>query len=263
VEKATAVDFGGIGVDAYRAALMQTVIVDKLRLRQTGGMDETIKFLTALHQGIIDDCRDCDLYGGIMMYPILREAYFAHLTQQTEIFGKPFFQTYGCYSQLNHKSANLTIRDIFLKQLLKIKQLSVEKATAIIERFSTFASLYHHYDGLESDREMFFKDWTVRLRRLSPWVQRRILAESGSGPTLVERRRTPNPERSDGPYRGDATARGAASSIDSRVVWTESAGNIELRESERIWILWRTYGETPGVALSRWVSGTYLRTEAS
>lgn len=177
MEKTTTVDFGGIGVDAYRAALTQTVIVDKLRLRQTGGMDETIKFLVALHHGIIDNYRNCDLHGGIMMYSALRETYFAYLAQQTEMLGQPFFQSYGCYTQLNHKSANLTIRDVFLKQLLNIKQLSIEKATAIIERFPTFASLYRHYDNMKTeDKEIFFKDWTIdsSRRKFGPILSRRI-----------------------------------------------------------------------------------------
>ena len=177
MEKATVVDFGGIGVDAYRAALAQTVIVDNLRLRQTGGMDETIKFLVALHHVIIEDYGTHDLHGGIMMHSVLREAYFAYLAQQTEILGQPFFQSYGCYTQLNHKSANLTIRDIFLKQLLNIKQLSIDKATAIIQKFSTFASLYHHYDDMKTDdKEKFFKDWTAgsSRRKFGPILSKRI-----------------------------------------------------------------------------------------
>ena len=163
VEKGDDVDFNSLGQNRLDAAIMQTQIVDDLFLRYTSGMEETLRFLMSLHASISRRYANSDLFAGIMAHPVQRQSYLAYLAEQGRNTGHQFHQSYGCYTQLNHKSANLTVSDIFLKQLLCIRQLTADKAVAIIGKFPTLLSLYRFYGSLGSarDREHYFKDWTV------------------------------------------------------------------------------------------------------
>lgn len=164
IEKSDDADFNSIGQARFDAAIMQTQIIDGFFLRYTGGMEESIKFLSSLHQMIVLKHHGQDIFAGTMGFPVYRKKYFAHLERLEQSTGHLHYQSYGCYTQLNHKSANLTVRDIFVKQLLCIKHLTLEKATQIVESFPTLISLFKHYlftlRTLE-ERENYFKDWTV------------------------------------------------------------------------------------------------------
>lgn len=96
-----------------------------------------------------------------MIYPALRDPYIQFLRDEAALTGTPFYQSFGCYSQINNKSANLTPQDIFTKQLLMVKQLTVEKAIAITQKFPSILSLWKLYQSLpdERSREHYFKDW--------------------------------------------------------------------------------------------------------
>lgn len=158
---------------------MQTQVIDGLYLRHTGGMEESLRFLVSLHETITQRCKGKDLWAGCMSFPVQRQEYFSYLTEQSQLRGVTHYQTYGCYTQLNHKSANLTTRDVFMKQLLCIRQLTAEKAAAIVEKFPTLLSLYRLYSSIpeERTREQHFKDWSVDgdpQRRFGPALSKRI-----------------------------------------------------------------------------------------
>jgi len=51
------------------------------------------------------------------------------------------------------KSKNLTVTDLFAKQLMQLKGVSGEKAEAIVQQFSTPMALSIHYDELTNEQE--------------------------------------------------------------------------------------------------------------
>lgn len=179
MERGDDTDFGNIGQDRFEAAIMQTQIIDGLYLRYTAGMEDSVRFLTALHGRLLSKYEAFDLWTGSMSYPLDRPKYLDGLREWEQAHGQRCYQTYGCYTQLNHKSANLTAKDLFMKQLLCIRQLSADKASLIVDKFPTFASLYQHYQSLSDgkEREEYFKDWLVEgdsRRRFGPALSRRI-----------------------------------------------------------------------------------------
>lgn len=179
MERGDDADFGSIGQERFDAAIMQTQVVDGFYLRYTGGMEESVRFLSNLHEHIVREHEGNDLWAGIMPYPLDRLRYLRSLVERERTSGQRCYQTYGCYIQLNHKSANLTVRDLFMKQLLCIRQLSIDKASLIVHSFPTFVALYRHYQGLkgEREREEYFRDWTTEgasRRRFGPALSRRI-----------------------------------------------------------------------------------------
>lgn len=179
MERGDDTDFGSIGQDRFEAAIMQTQIIDGLYLRYTAGAEDSVRFLTTLHGRLLSKHEAIDLWAGSMAYPVDRSRYLDGLGEWEQIHGKRCHQTYGCYTQLNHKSANLTAKDLFMKQLLCIRQLSADKASLIVEKFPTFAALYQHYQGLsdEKEREEYFRGWLVEgdsRRRFGPALSRRI-----------------------------------------------------------------------------------------
>ncbi len=77
-------------------------------------------------------------------------------------------QSLATFSQLNSKSANLSVRDVFYQQLSSIRGLTHEKALKIISMFPTAMSLFSFYKdhvSNEQDRLDYFKDWTIASSR--------------------------------------------------------------------------------------------------
>lgn len=107
--------------------------------------------------------QDKTLHAGSMTYPLRKDQYFKYLADQSHRTTQPHFQSFGSYMQINSKSANLTVRDVFMKQLLAIRQLTPDKASLIVARFPTALALWRHYQALPDDRSraMYFKDWMV------------------------------------------------------------------------------------------------------
>ncbi|PJF18267.1 Angio-associated migratory cell, partial [Paramicrosporidium saccamoebae] len=162
VEKSGSADFSNIGKDKFDAAIVHTQIVDGLHLRYTSGIEETLRFLITLSIDITNRAAE-SLHAGIMGAPVIRDAYFSKLEAEGKLTGRRLFQSFGCFTQMNSKSANLSIKDLFMKQLLSIRQLTVEKAAAITQKFPSALSLWRHYQSLatEKSREHYFKEWEV------------------------------------------------------------------------------------------------------
>lgn len=93
---------------------------------------------------------------------VAKDTYLEYLRQNP-----PLRQSFGCFAQINSKSANLTTKDLFTKQLLTIRHLTADKAEAIVALFPTVISLWRFYQGLEStgERERYFEDWTAGQAR--------------------------------------------------------------------------------------------------
>lgn len=164
VEKVDRLDYRAVGQDRFEAAILHTQIVDGLCLRHTSGMEETLRFLTAMTATITADVMGRPLRACIMHYPVLKEPYLARLGRDNELSLGSCFQSYGCHAQINSKSANLTVRNIFTRQLLAVRGITAEKALAITSRFPSLMSLWRHYQDLpggDKAKAAHFKDLAI------------------------------------------------------------------------------------------------------
>lgn len=164
VEKVDRLDYRAVGQDRFEAAILHTQIVDALCLRHTSGMEETLRFLIAMTATITAGVAGKPLRACIMHYPVLKESYLARLDRDDELSQGSCFQSYGCHAQINSKSANLTVRDVFTRQLLAVRGITAEKALAITARFPSLMSLWRHYQDLPGGdrvKEAHFKDLTI------------------------------------------------------------------------------------------------------
>jgi len=53
--------------------------------------------------------------------------------------------SYRIFGQINQKSRTQTVHDLFVKQLLQLKNVGVEKAAAIVQRYPTLSHLVAAY----------------------------------------------------------------------------------------------------------------------
>lgn len=164
VEKVDRLDYRAVGQDRFEAAILHTQIVDGLCLRHTSGMEETLRFLIAMTATITAGVTGRPLRACIMHYPVLKEPYLTRLGQDNQLSLGSCFQSYGCHAQINSKSANLTVRNVFTRQLLAVRGITAEKALAITARFPSLMSLWRHYQDLPGDdkaKAAHFKDLLI------------------------------------------------------------------------------------------------------
>jgi crossover junction endonuclease MUS81 len=69
---------------------------------------------------------------------ILEKETFLQFKQQVEARDKcRYYVPFGVFNELMDKSRTLTLKDVWMKQLLCIRGLSAEKALTIIQRYPT------------------------------------------------------------------------------------------------------------------------------
>lgn len=79
----------------------------------------------------------------------LPDDYYSAISHKTEIELMNFKE----FAEKTGKMKNFTIRDMFTRQLVSLKSLSVEKATAITAFYPTPQSLMRAYDGCFDEKD--------------------------------------------------------------------------------------------------------------
>lgn len=79
----------------------------------------------------------------------LPQDYFTDLKNKTDIE----LMNFNEFAEKTGKMKNFTIRDMFARQLVSLKSLSVEKAMAITAIYPTPHSLMRAYDGCFDEKE--------------------------------------------------------------------------------------------------------------
>jgi len=74
--------------------------------------------------------------------------------------------SYRIFGQINQKSRTQTVHDLFVKQLLQLKNVGVEKAAAIVQRYPTLSHLVAAYAEVptEDERRFLLADLTYGAR---------------------------------------------------------------------------------------------------
>lgn len=152
-----------LGPDKFYAAIISTQVIDEMQLRYTSGFEESIRFLVHMtkmlqHQYLLQDLKFL-----CAEYPIDRTSIISRMRPREGITGPIYHLSFGTFAQLNSKSGNLRVRDLFARQLTCIRQVSSDKAMQIATKWGTPRVLWEMYQAIPEDqidrRERVFEDW--------------------------------------------------------------------------------------------------------
>lgn len=129
VEKKSGIDFGAIGEDRFKAAIVNTQAIDDFYLRYTCSLKETVRFLADMTMTIKKNYTNSSLK--CLRYDIPFDKSTFIKEKQNRLM------TFGCFTFVNSKSSSMTIHNLFLKQLLVIRQMTGEKASLILTQYPT------------------------------------------------------------------------------------------------------------------------------
>lgn len=180
LERYEGVDVSAIGEAKFRAAIVHTQVVDNLFLRYTAGLEDSLRFILAVHQDLLARHQDRPLH--LALHPdaaaVRRAPFLAVLHRKSQEDGCRYLMSFACYAAINSKSGSLTLRDLFLRQLMAIRHMSAEKAALIVEQFPTPLALFEHFQALPSAqaRREYFKDWLPanQVRKFGSVLSQRI-----------------------------------------------------------------------------------------
>jgi ERCC4-type nuclease len=154
------VDSGGqadeFGRDRIRSAMSLTQILNDIRVERTQNMDDTVALLTSIHRRIVkkyevnnvkvivvklfvEYLQNSDLY--VIPDDWLSRGNCLNVRKQLESRdGHAYHVSYEAYCEMNSKSKQHTIREVWFKQLTCIRGLTVEKASLMVEQYPTMRS---------------------------------------------------------------------------------------------------------------------------
>jgi crossover junction endonuclease MUS81 len=137
----------GVKKESVLTALTSTAVSDGLRVVQTQTASETVKFLarmtrvlTARHVGSHVHTTESDRLLQNKLKGQSQSLTTLHLTFEQ-------------FSECNTKSRDLTLTDLFAKQLMTLNGCSEDKAAAITAKYSSPLALIQAYNALSSDQQ--------------------------------------------------------------------------------------------------------------
>lgn len=140
--------------ETVESSLVNTQIDDNFFIQRTRTEEETIQYLINLTHHFEQN----------------------NLNYRQNAILSPF--TYEAFSNSTSKSKNLTLKDLFVKQLLQIPSCTVQKVAAIVQQYPTPRSLLTAYDNLilETDRIHLLKnlEYGEKKRKLGPKLSETI-----------------------------------------------------------------------------------------
>lgn len=147
-------DGGAYMREAVNTAISSTQVVNGFFLKRTCKVDDSIRYLARMHNFL------SKVYAKQTLYPIPSHL-LSSKTYTTELQphlaqaypGKDFFPEYDAWNELVDKSGQLTQRDVFLKMLMCIRGLSVEKAIEIQRVWKTPSELLGAFEGCKTAEE--------------------------------------------------------------------------------------------------------------
>eukprot|EP00118_Oscarella_pearsei_P015894 m.147492 g.147492 ORF g.147492 m.147492 type:complete len:636 (+) comp38467_c0_seq25:16-1923(+) len=157
----------GLPEASVNQAIINTQVRDKFMIRRTTDFAETVTYLTLMTRMI------CDILKGKGLTVCPKEELGMHVGEP-----KTALMSFKEFNKASLKSKPMTVKDIFLKQLVAINGMSAEKAFAITDFFSTPALLWDAYGQLPSDDEKSHMLAGIRhgrdQRRIGPKLSEQI-----------------------------------------------------------------------------------------
>lgn len=157
----------GLPLENVMQAATNTQIHSSFQIKFTENNFQSGLFLVVLTKKLIDQFRNKKLVSCPK----------DELQPFNSIFTIAFLMSFEEFNLNASKSRNLTVRDIFLKQLVKLKSLSVEMAQAIVEIYPTPSGLIDAYSKIaRSEGEKLLADikFGVMNRSIGPKISKII-----------------------------------------------------------------------------------------
>lgn len=163
--------------EAVETAVSSTQVVNGFFVKRTSGLDDTIRYLVRMTKMLeeIYARRPLPLIPSNLIESRTYPALLRHL--DTTFPTLRFHPTYSDFSSLVSKSGTLTLRDIYLKMLMCIRGVSVEKAAEIQKLYPTPKVLVEAYEACEGNKEKL----EMIMRVLEGQVGRRKVGRALSG----------------------------------------------------------------------------------
>ncbi|KAF7720894.1 Crossover junction endonuclease mus81 [Apophysomyces ossiformis] len=124
------------GVQAIQTALSSTQVVDGFFLKRTSTIDDTIDYLVTVTKMVEKLYQNVTLFR-IPEHLISRQDFLNLKGTYTRSATEAFVVTYPIYNQLNSKYGTCVLQDLYIRMLMTIRGVSVEKASALIKVYPT------------------------------------------------------------------------------------------------------------------------------
>ncbi|CAG8552039.1 18251_t:CDS:2 [Gigaspora rosea] len=149
-------DLGDFG-DAVKTAISSLQMLNGYFLKRTATIDQSIDYL-------------------VRMTRMLKEMYENLATLHPH---HTYLVTYSSYSDLNSKSKPLTLKDTFVRMLMTIRGISVDKAAEIIKNYPTPRKLIQEFNSLtnEDDKKKMIMNacnGIIRRKKIGPSLSDKI-----------------------------------------------------------------------------------------
>uniref|UniRef100_A0A6B2L2A0 Crossover junction endonuclease MUS81 n=1 Tax=Arcella intermedia TaxID=1963864 RepID=A0A6B2L2A0_9EUKA len=119
--------------DAIENAIVSTQL-EGILVKRTNTTNETIAYLKAITK-------------------TLNTRYKNKTIAQSTLNTKYRLRTFDQFNHINAKNKNLTVSQVFAKQLIELHGVSGDKAFAILQRYPTPAALMHEYENLNQNEK--------------------------------------------------------------------------------------------------------------
>lgn len=123
-------------------------VKDGFLVKHTKSVDETIEYLGMMHNVLETKFENQTLYE--IPFDIVNYSNFTQLKREYP----NYYFTYSSFCDVNNKSSNMSLQDIFADMLMTVPGISNVKATAISSVFGTIRNLYNTYQKLPDNIEL-------------------------------------------------------------------------------------------------------------
>ncbi|GFU51335.1 crossover junction endonuclease MUS81 [Nephila pilipes] len=141
VENCSSAKYLGLPESTLEQAMINTQICDGFLVKRTQGIKESVSYLSLMTKMLRSKYQNLTLISGS------REA-----VQKKSLSSNIFlnFKEFNCSSM---KNKSLTVKEMFAKHLLQFFGLSVDRAAAIVDEFSTPSKFFEAYEKCNSENE--------------------------------------------------------------------------------------------------------------
>ncbi|CCO26078.1 crossover junction endonuclease MUS81 [Rhizoctonia solani AG-1 IB] len=136
--------------DQINTALSSTQVIDRFFLKETTSIEDTLDYLSNLHNTILKIYADKPLH--IIPPHLVKRYNFLALKQHLSAVDPEnvYHTTYTSYQELNRKNGFYTLQDCMARMLQCVRGLSEEKIATLLEHYPTPRSLYEAF--IDSER---------------------------------------------------------------------------------------------------------------
>ncbi|CAG8507983.1 11387_t:CDS:2, partial [Racocetra persica] len=167
------------GIDAIKTALSSIQMLNGYFLKRTATIDQSIDYLVRMTRMLKAMYENTTLYA-IPDNMIYRSTFLDMKKNLATLHpDRTYLVTYSSYSDLNSKSKPLTLRDTFVRMLMTIRGISVDKAAEIIKNYPTPRKLVEEFDSLTNEddkRKMIMNACSgiIRRKKIGPALSVKI-----------------------------------------------------------------------------------------